>query len=824
MSNVITLGGLQEIAVKYLDAGLSVIPTANKIPALKEWKPYQVKPMDQDAAVKLFKGAAEIAILAGAVSGGLEVVDVDVKHDNTGKLWEELREALEDSVPDVFSRLVIAKTRSGGYHLYYRCDVIKGNLKLAVKENKEVIIETRGEGGYVIAPPSKGYEYTQGSPLNIPTITAQEREIVLNIARSFNQAPPEVKVAKVTGGSFTDGSSPWEDYNQRGDVIGLLEAHGWKVVNQRGERINLIRPGDTDSKTSGNYHTGKRLLLVFSSSTEFNPGQGYPPSEVFKILECNGDSKTSYHKLTAMGYGSSGKKTTHQAQSITIHRVNKVSRESLVMCKPGEVFSLADVTEGEELLIDATEKAREEVIKAIHLITRRSRDLFIKVDNEAEFIYYRYLLECLFKDYETAQEEDNGRTDKNINRLVRRVIDLLASIPPTSAEMIRGEFLNHPGVKDLGITPEAVIAEEEVLRKELLRKAQLSAQLELNQEVKELLDAGKPDEALTLQAERIQELRVLNKADLIDNLRRIPSREEFLAGYKIGSDNLVTGYEIDGKPLEIPAGALTGIAAATGHGKTDFLINLALNASLDNPEKRFYFFSYEISYHQVYERMLNAYLDLEIQRYDNIKGIRDYLKTGSTQYILKEAREAVIEGERKFYDEIIKPGRIVIQYCDHLAPDIITAMGKIAPEASGFFLDYIQLLTLPKTGYKNYSRQEELKKICQELKDLAVKIQLPVISAVQFNREVISPYDLHPTNIGEAGDIERVLHLLIGLWKTDKPVPEKAIPSGMRTKYNNEILQYPGHLYANVLKNRGNQCDYAGLIKYDPQRSKLYKK
>jgi hypothetical protein len=58
--------------------------------------------------------------------------------------------------------------------LYYRCDVIEGNQKLAqrpataeeVKENPNekvlVLIETRGEGGYVVAPPTDGYKLSAG--------------------------------------------------------------------------------------------------------------------------------------------------------------------------------------------------------------------------------------------------------------------------------------------------------------------------------------------------------------------------------------------------------------------------------------------------------------------------------------------------------------------------------------------------------------------------------------------------------------------------------------------------------------------------------------
>ena len=81
-------------AEEYLKAQLSVIPTKeDKLPALPSWKPYQSKRIAEDEVEALFSGAnvKGLAIICGAISGGLEVIDVDTKHDTTGSLWDELR-------------------------------------------------------------------------------------------------------------------------------------------------------------------------------------------------------------------------------------------------------------------------------------------------------------------------------------------------------------------------------------------------------------------------------------------------------------------------------------------------------------------------------------------------------------------------------------------------------------------------------------------------------------------------------------------------------------------------------------------------------------
>ena len=100
-------------------------------------------------------------------------------------LWDELRTLIQDNLPELYNNLVIAQTKSGAFYIYYRCTQIKGNIKLAnrpttaeereqtykseitsgakeedaknrsINDKVRVLIETRGEGGYVIAPPTQ---------------------------------------------------------------------------------------------------------------------------------------------------------------------------------------------------------------------------------------------------------------------------------------------------------------------------------------------------------------------------------------------------------------------------------------------------------------------------------------------------------------------------------------------------------------------------------------------------------------------------------------------------------------------------------------------
>lgn len=302
-------------AYEYINKGICVIPTnENKIPCF-EWKKYQDKLITIEEAEEGFElpYAKTLSVVCGKASKNLEVIDIDTKYDLTGKLFEGYLQDITDNDPELATSLLIIQTKSGGYHIYYHCDVIQGNQKLAqrpssddeIKKNPgdkiKVLIETRGQGGYVVAPPSKGYTRSRGD--KIPTITPDQRDILLELARSYNEViePPkrEYIASNVQKEFFT---TPWDDYNSRGDIIGLLMRHGWEKVKETAARDYFRRPGKNKG-ISADYHREKKLFKSFTTSSEFEAGHAYTHYGVFKILECGGDSSKAAKRLLDMGYG-----------------------------------------------------------------------------------------------------------------------------------------------------------------------------------------------------------------------------------------------------------------------------------------------------------------------------------------------------------------------------------------------------------------------------------------------------------------------------------------------------------------------------------------
>ncbi len=309
------MSNLLASAYKYIENGICVIPVSKeKICCLKEWAPFQERMITREELQVGFAlpYATRLAIVCGKTSGNLEVIDIDTKYDTTGLLFENYLKDVMDNDEQLVSDLFIIKTQSGGYHLYYRCEQIAANQKLArryandeeLKRDPDtkvyVLIETRGQNGYVLAPPSDGYVKYSGK--KIPTISIDQRDILLELARTYNEViePPKKDYkAPIQTGFF---KTPWDQYNAEGDIMALLKTHGWTQVRERGPRVQFRRPGK-DKGVSGDYHKELRLFKVFTTSSEFEEGHGYTHYGVFKLLECKGDSREACRRLLEMGFG-----------------------------------------------------------------------------------------------------------------------------------------------------------------------------------------------------------------------------------------------------------------------------------------------------------------------------------------------------------------------------------------------------------------------------------------------------------------------------------------------------------------------------------------
>ena len=139
---------LQRAAEDYIARGLAVIPLrrGQKVPATKhginDWS-------DNPAQLDYWwghDGWYNVGIVTGQPSGGVFAIDLDV-HDPAHSGIETLRdwEAVHGELPETWEQV----TGSGGRQLFYRA-----SRRVRNSANGELGVDVRGDGGFVVAPPS----------------------------------------------------------------------------------------------------------------------------------------------------------------------------------------------------------------------------------------------------------------------------------------------------------------------------------------------------------------------------------------------------------------------------------------------------------------------------------------------------------------------------------------------------------------------------------------------------------------------------------------------------------------------------------------------
>jgi len=196
---------LNKALKKYQQWGLSVIPIAHRDKQpLVEWKEYQNRQANARELEEWFGNmqAKNIGVVCGRVSGNLVVLDFD-SHD--GK-WEDFRikymECYNKSIDDATT---IVKT-DRGYHVYLRTSDTTPTYKL---ENLDI----KGEGSYVVAPPSihpAGSEY-QFVNLNVSEIlqlnSIEELGITLPVHKETPMESVEItEIAELIAPCWTEGN------------------------------------------------------------------------------------------------------------------------------------------------------------------------------------------------------------------------------------------------------------------------------------------------------------------------------------------------------------------------------------------------------------------------------------------------------------------------------------------------------------------------------------------------------------------------------------------------------------------------------------------
>ncbi len=306
------------IALQYVSSGLSVFPIrsdGSKAPAT-EWKPFQSQlPTKRDLFHWYEMRRLEklgIGIVCGAISGNLEVIDFDM-----AILFDKWKVEIKRLAPLLMKKLVIVRTPRPGVHVCYLSDDVGHNLKLAMALNAQgkpkTLIETRGEGGYVIAPGSPaschptGRTYTLvGSRQldDLSYVTSTERDIMFTVARGFGTYfPRRSSDARPFIPSAATGNRPGDLFAAKTSWPEILEPHGWSFFSSDNDDTDYwTRPGKTSGVSATTNFNDSDQLYVFSSNADpFEHACGYGKFTAYSLLEHAGDFRAAASELVRLG-------------------------------------------------------------------------------------------------------------------------------------------------------------------------------------------------------------------------------------------------------------------------------------------------------------------------------------------------------------------------------------------------------------------------------------------------------------------------------------------------------------------------------------------
>ncbi|MDA8086801.1 MAG: bifunctional DNA primase/polymerase [Nitrospiraceae bacterium] len=247
-------------ARSYLSRGFSIIPVTRgtKRPALSSWKEFQERrATDEEIRAWFGNGSRNgIGIVTGVISG-IAVVDLDGP------------EAVEFAKAHGFPPTPLVKTGKG-YHAYYRYSAGVRNFQ---KRDDLPGIDLRGDGGYVVAPPSvhasgNRYQWVEGKGLDdlplaeLPSMILaqrpQDKTPLRDLYKGVLKGSRNGSLTRLVGSWVADGvpvdeclrmAQLWNSQNEPPDDIGnvertvrsIFEKHHSKTVSGL-VRLDSVQP------------------------------------------------------------------------------------------------------------------------------------------------------------------------------------------------------------------------------------------------------------------------------------------------------------------------------------------------------------------------------------------------------------------------------------------------------------------------------------------------------------------------------------------------------------------------------------------------------
>jgi len=312
----------------WYDAGFAVIPShedGGKRP-MGRWKDYTVtRPTWQEIEGWLSTGRySGIGVICGAVSGNAELIEIE---GPSGKAIERLGRVMaragEAGMGDLLSHVARGcseESAGGGLHLFIRVSdgPALGNRKLAFEgqaQDRKVVAETRGEGGFVIVAPTPGrnghaqgthYIFLQGSsPAGVPTLTSKERDEIHHLLTwALDEPDTASRITSTSTGASSTEPGAFDEYRQRTTWREILAPAGWREgFTDADGRTHWTRPGGQSFEGTSATTIEDGPLYVFSTNAGLPTEQGLSKATVYALLHHDGDLSAAGKALVEEGFG-----------------------------------------------------------------------------------------------------------------------------------------------------------------------------------------------------------------------------------------------------------------------------------------------------------------------------------------------------------------------------------------------------------------------------------------------------------------------------------------------------------------------------------------
>jgi len=300
---------------KLVGDSIALIPVgADKMPKVKKWQGEPKLNIFELLDLMRHAGTSYVAMRCGSVSDGVLVADIDEKHYYG--ISERILKGLVELWPEIWEKLRIEKTPSGGYHILWRffgqvesknyChrETTPEEREIDPKIKKKCFVEIKGEGSLCHCFPSNGYVIEKESGGDgvrlVKFLSLEEHASLLNYLRSYNEVFEEKKERKTSWEDNYD-ENPFVAFNNSEEGSRVLEAAGWKVVKDSGSRRYYSKPSRIGKDVDASYDFSSHMFKIWTTTTSLE-SRGYSPSALKIALEFK-DASEGYHWFVANGYG-----------------------------------------------------------------------------------------------------------------------------------------------------------------------------------------------------------------------------------------------------------------------------------------------------------------------------------------------------------------------------------------------------------------------------------------------------------------------------------------------------------------------------------------